>query len=308
MIANKRYKVLFLVVGTPKWQEAAILPTKLPEIELLADVTTHFLPSITASAKQIEQWRTVNHYLADKYDEFDGFVIMQEPDSLIYGAVASATAWLKNRKPIIYTTAPWQDGDFVFDDNLFSLGWRANIINALQMVAKQVPLVMILYGQKVMEATLARKVNLSQLNAFVSRNNKYIAHLDWGLELSNNIPIIAQGKKIANQWSNEFLVIYLHPGFNWNNFSHAWKKARAVIIKSNRQTGLTETDRKQLAKYFNDKPVIIYNRLGFMIENSLPTNFVLVDNMTWEETIVRTSWALAQTDNISKFIKLLTRS
>ena len=278
----------------------------MPEIDLLAQADIKTIDYYDQPNKSIIYWQKVNQLIEQYYDDYDGFIIIKEPDSLIFAAIATQTALIKNSKPIIFTTAPFQDGGFSFMKGIYQVGLRTNIINSLQLISTGIPETMIVYGQKVIVANKTKKKSMNELNAFLSVDDHYLAEIDFQVQLKSAFAKNQNNMKMINKFCQDFNILYLHPGFIWSDYRFILQKSKALIIKSNRQRGLTKHDYQYLQKYFSNKPIIIFNKLG-LLNDDLPANYILVNKMTWEEIVVRTMWCLAQTNEPKKFKRLFVK-
>jgi L-asparaginase len=303
--SNKR--VLFIIICSKKdVSKDNFLALQMPEISLLAKADTKIIEYHNKPNKSIYYWSRVNELIKNNYQDYDGFIVIKEPDSLIFSALATQTALIKNSKPIIFTTAPFEDGDFNLVKNIYQIGLKTNIINSLQLISAGIPEVMIVYGQKVMTADKAKKISTSELNAYQSIDDDYLAEIDLSISIKKEYNMNSKAVKMVNKFDDQISFLYLHPGFHWTDYPRILRKSKALIVKSNRQRGLTKYDYQYLEKYFVDKPIVLFNKLG-LIDEQIPSNYILVKNMTWEEVIVRTMWCLAQAKELKKFKKLFQK-
>ena len=282
--------------------KADLVASKMPELDLLAEIVT--LPlCMDPNVSQLECWQAVNETIYKNYDRYDGFIIVGKADNLIYSAVAADTAFAKNYKPIIFTTAILSGGGFKFK-KLSDLSLKTNLINALQLINSGISDIMIVYGQKAVLATLARKKSVSQLNSYDSLTGEYIATADFSIELHVKPEKKSKYVVFVNKFDDDLALLYLHPGFVWDKYKDILKNSRALIIKSMYSDGLLDVNIKWLHQNFKDKPIIIYNRLGIFREKALPDNYMISKQMSWETMIVRTMWCLGKTKTTVGFKKI----
>ncbi len=300
-MAKNRVLIIYLDMRN-SLQQADLIASKMPELDLLAEIVT--LPlHIKTGSSQLESWLAINNTIYSNYDRYDGFVIVAKGDNLIYSAVATDTAFIKNYKPIVFTTALLSGGGFKFK-KLSDLSLKTNLINALQLINSNISDVMLVYGQKAIQASLARKVSVSHLNSFDSLTGEYIATVDFSLELLAKPKKKNRDVEFINKFNNNLSVFYLHPGFAWDKHKAVLKKSKALIIKSIHTDGLLDNDILWLKENFSNKPIIIYNRLGIVRDNPLPSNYIITSLMSWEMMIIRTMWCLAQSKSTTEFKKM----
>lgn len=300
-MAKNRVLIIYLDVRN-SLQQADLIASKMPELDLLAEIV--ILPvKVKEDCSQVESWQVINKTIYNNYDKYDGFVVVGKGDNLIYFAVATDTAFVKNYKPIIFTTALLSGGGFKFK-KLADLSLKTNLINSLQIINSNISDVMIVYGQKAILASLARKVSISRLNSYDSLTGEYIATVDFSLELlakpkKKNKDVISK-----NEFDDRIALLYMHPGFVWNKYKQVLKQSRALILKSTHSDGLLDKDIEWLKNNFPNKPIIIYNRLGIIREEPLPNNYIVTNLMSWETMIIRTMWCLAMTKSANGFKKI----
>jgi L-asparaginase/Glu-tRNA(Gln) amidotransferase subunit D len=299
-MAKNKVLIIFIDANN-NLQQVDFVAQKMPELDLLAEISTISL-FIKDGWSQLEAWKNINKAIYSNYSSYDGFIVVSKADTLIYSAVAANTAFVKNYKPIIFTTTGQLDSGFEFS-KIIEIGLKTNLINALQLISRQVKEVMIVYGQKAILATLARKISSSDVAAFDSLTGEYIATINFSLELLTQPKKKKRIVKFANDFQDKFALLYMHPGFVWDKYKNVLNDSDVLILKSSHRDGLLEKDIDWLKENFSNKPIIIYNRIGIEREKPLPSNYIIPKKITWENMMIRTMWSLAQAKSGESFEK-----
>ncbi len=136
-----------------------------------------------------EDWITLAGIIQDNYDDFDGFVILHGTDTMAYTASAISYLLENLQKPVVFTGAQVPIGKMRTDA-------RENLMTALEVAVATrtgrciLPEVCILFGDLLLRANRARKVESSHFNAFKSVNFPALAHAGVRIEYH---PMYIQG-------------------------------------------------------------------------------------------------------------------
>ncbi|MCR4279972.1 MAG: asparaginase domain-containing protein, partial [Candidatus Komeilibacteria bacterium] len=249
-------------------------------------------------------WQALNSKIGLNYDFYDGFIVVGNPNRLIYDAVAVRTAFFILGKPVVFTAAPFAETSWDLKrTEVENLALRTNLINSLYMVERNIPEVMIVFGQRVMAAENASKVNLSELDAFVARDNTYLAEFNVGFSTTAK-QRNDEGYQCSNEYSDRLAVIYYHPALRWESYKNLLETSQALLIKTHLREGVDEPARNFLAQNFSSKPILIYNKLSGETSRSWSAEYGYVGDKSWERAVIRSMWCLAQTNDTKQFWKI----
>ena len=131
----------------------------VPEFDL-----EEYRPVLDSSNMRPLDWLRIARGIAERYDEYDGFVVLHGTDTMAYTASALAFILRGLAKPVVLTgsqiplTAPRTDA-------------RSNLVNSLAIAANfRVPEVTLFFGTTLLRGCRAVKVNAEGFDAFDSPN------------------------------------------------------------------------------------------------------------------------------------------
>lgn len=165
------------------------LKINVPELQHIGcDISTEqFVPPIDSSAINPNHWSKMAHVIRDRYDEFDGFVILHGTDTMAYTASALSFMLKHLTKPVILTGSQLPIGKLRTDG-------KENLITAIEIAAAtlnghpRVPEVCIFFQNRLMRGNRTSKVSADQFNAFESYNHVPLAYA--GIDIKYNDSVI----------------------------------------------------------------------------------------------------------------------
>ena len=213
---------------------------EVPELGKFAyKIDTHtFSPLIDSSDVEPSLWVALANLIEEKYDEYDGFVILHGTDTMAYSASVLSFMIEGLTKPVIFTGsqlpigAPRTDG-------------KENIISAVEIAAAKnndghalVPEVCICFDSILMRGNRTSKLNSDNFRAFRSENCPPLAEA--GISIRYNTPIIrkpeswTQAPAFHKQLDTRVAILKLHPGITPQVVKDivCSKDTRAVIIET----------------------------------------------------------------------------
>ncbi|HOD40386.1 MAG TPA: asparaginase [Candidatus Wallbacteria bacterium] len=147
-----------------------------PEVKKIAHITKKELFNIDSTNIQLNHWQKIASAIFDSYDDYDGFVITHGTDTLAYTAAALSFMLQNLKKPVILTGSQMPLGEIGSDA-------RNNFINSFIAATKDINEVAILFGEKIIRGTRAKKISAFHLNAFESVNEKPIGEVGLVIKL-----------------------------------------------------------------------------------------------------------------------------
>ncbi len=150
----------------------AHLMAHVPELkELGYKIKSHqFDPPIDSSDMTPERWAQLVTIISERYEEFDGFVILHGTDTMAYTASALSFMLEGLSKPVILTGSQLPIGILRTDG-------KENLINAIELAAAynadgtpKVPEVCVFFGQQLLRGNRSTKRSSEEFNAFASYN------------------------------------------------------------------------------------------------------------------------------------------
>jgi L-asparaginase len=144
---------------------------KIPEISLLeCDVSIHaFDKPLDSSDIGPEEWKIIAKIIFDKYNDFDGFLILHGTDTMSY--TASALSFMLNglRKPVILTGSQLPIGDLRTDakENLLTSLYYASLYEGNEALVQEVA---IYFEYKLLRGNRTLKYSAEYFDAYKSPN------------------------------------------------------------------------------------------------------------------------------------------
>lgn len=148
------------------------LADNVPEFKLIPTAidTYQFIPAIDSSNMSPEFWAQIVSIIVEKYDYYDGFVVLHGTDTMSYTASALSFMLENLTKPVILTGSQLPIGQLRTDG-------KENLMTSLELAAAHhhdgtpmVPEVCIYFNGHLLRGNRSTKQNADELNAFDSFN------------------------------------------------------------------------------------------------------------------------------------------
>lgn len=153
------------------------LLAKVPELnDFDVEIHTHqFNPPIDSSDMSPQLWTDLVHIIAEKYQMYDGFVILHGTDTMAYTASALSYMLENLTKPVILTGSQLPIGQLRTDG-------KENLITSIEIASAKredgramVPEVCIYFNGHLMRGNRCTKQSADKFNAFESFNYAHLA-------------------------------------------------------------------------------------------------------------------------------------
>ncbi|MCR5351338.1 MAG: type I asparaginase [Bacteroidales bacterium] len=206
------------VDGTLKPFDFSGILEEVPELRKFAlriDSYT-FNPLIDSSDVEPALWQALARLIQERYDEYDGFVILHGTDTMAYSASALSFMLENLSKPVIFTGSQLPIGEPRTDG-------KENLISAVEIATAKdskhqamVPEVCICFNSQLLRGNRSIKVNATGFDAFKSPNYPLLATA--GINIKYNNSFIhhdydrRKGLTVHNDLDTRVSVLKLHPG------------------------------------------------------------------------------------------------
>jgi len=181
---------------------------EVPEFDLV-----EYSPLLDSSNISLQEWVKIARDIEDKYDRYDGFVILHGTDTMAYTASALSFMLEELTKPVILTGSQIPLCEVRSDA-------RDNLITALMIAGKyRVPEVCLYFHNKLFRGNRSTKVSADGLIAFDSPNYPSLA--DVGVRITLNEKLIRKagsGLKLTEFSNHQIAVLKLFPGIQFEVF------------------------------------------------------------------------------------------
>ncbi len=211
---------------------------RIPELHLLdCEIdTVSFQKPIDSSNIQIAHWQQIATIIGEKYDSFDGFVVLHGSDTMSYSASALSFMLENLAKPVVFTGSQLPIGDLRTDA-------KENLITAIQIASLQengravFNEVCLYFEYKLYRGNRTTKISAEHFNAFTSPNFPELA--ESGVHLKVNKNLLLKNKstkklKINIAFDDNVAVLKLFPGINRNVLSSVLRtpKLRGIVLET----------------------------------------------------------------------------
>ena len=197
-----------------------------------------FDPLIDSSDVEPSNWKTLVQIIEDRYDDYDGFVILHGTDTMAYSASALSFMIEGLTKPIIFTGSQLPIGVPRTDG-------KENLISAVEIAAAKdeddhalAPEVCICFDNVLMRGNRTSKINSSNFRAFRSENLPPLAEAGISIRYNNDIIIKPanweEKPKFYKEIDTRVAILKIHPGITPQVVKDILcsKDSRAVIIET----------------------------------------------------------------------------
>lgn len=177
-----------------------------------------FDPVIDSSNIDPGVWVRMADIIEERYDDFDGFVVLHGTDTMAYSASALSFMLENLNKPVILTGSQLPIG-------LLRTDGKENLINAIEIAAAKengaaaVPEVCIYFDNKLSRGNRTTKLSAEHFDAFNSPNYPFIAEVGLHLKYNRNHIALPQKnrKLIVNKvFNSNVAILKLFPGITRN--------------------------------------------------------------------------------------------
>ncbi len=215
------------------------LLSRVPELEQFqTEISTYqFSPPIDSSDMSPQFWIRLARLITDRYDEYDGFVILHGTDTMAYTASALSFMLQNLTKPVILTGSQLPIGQLRTDG-------KENLITSIEMAAARhqdgtpiVPEVGIYFNGHLMRGNRTTKQSADEFNAFESFNYPHLA--DAGVQITYHEDMIHRPnyrKPIVPQFELDANVIIfsLFPGVREDLIRHiiSTPNLRSIVMRT----------------------------------------------------------------------------
>lgn len=177
--------------------------------------SVQFSHPIDSSNMNPEYWNEIVKAIADRYEEFDGFVVLHGTDTMAYTASALAFMLRNLRKPVVITGSQLPIGDTREDGT-------ENLISALQVAAAKdengdpmIQEVVISFQDYIVRGCRSTKFTSTGFHAFKSFNYPNLGTIDLHIEYAK--PYLMRHETALPlepfySMDSNLLVLWLYPG------------------------------------------------------------------------------------------------
>jgi L-asparaginase len=201
-----------------------------------------FDPILDSSNMNPEVWAELAELIKEKYNAFDGFVILHGSDTMSFTASALSFMLQNLAKPVILTGSQLPIGEIRTDA-------KENLITALEIAATKkdnkamVPEVCIYFDYQLFRGNRSIKYNSEKFEAFASPNYPILAEAGVNLDFYPNyiLPIPTEPFQIHTSFNANIGVLKMYPGITENAVRVITESSTEAIILEAFGSGNTTT-------------------------------------------------------------------
>jgi len=222
-----------------------------------------FEQPIDSSDVSPEFWIKLVDIIHEKYEQYDGFVILHGSDTMAYTASALSFMLENLNKPVILTGSQLPIG-------LLRTDGRENLIASLEIASAKknnkplIPEVCILFENSLFRGNRTHKFNAENFEAFISPNYPNLAEI--GVNIKYNYPVISHPNidflVSHRKLDNNIVVLKMFPGISHKAIEAILniEELKAVVLETYGSGNIT-TDQKVifLLSEAIKKGIIIFN-------------------------------------------------
>lgn len=183
---------------------------EIPEFDLI-----EYDPLLDSSNLSVKEWVKIAQDIKEKYEKYDGFVILHGTDTMAYTASALSFMLEDLTKPVILTGSQIPLCEIRNDA-------RDNLITSLMIAGNdRIPEVCLFFGNELYRGNRATKISSDELVAFDSPNYPPLAEAGVRIVL-NERAIREAGKemKLSKFDSHQIAVLKIFPGIQFEIFEN----------------------------------------------------------------------------------------
>lgn len=280
----------------------------VPELKLLAKIEPLFIKGEIDELNGPNLWSKVSQQIYKNYAYYDGFVILNDPESILHLGIALSLALKNLARPVVLTGSQVSERSLKIPERSFKkaksfggLGVKSNLINAVQMATMDFPLVSLIFGNQCLRPVKAERTAVYALNIFSSADSQYLAKVDFGISPEEKLESPTGRLILKNKFEPAVIYLKYYPGLSFAILKNLLTHYQGLILES--LTGIPIPKELVTALSKLKSPIIIYNRLYLPRLNR--KNLIEISELTPETALVKLMWALGQTHNLEEIRNLM---
>lgn len=195
------------VLGVPGREAAMTSLRSLGEmLRSIANIELDYLVNIDSSNMHPSVWEQMVDAIVERYDDYDGFVLIHGTDTMAYSSSALSLMLQDLGKPVVLTGAQIPASQVETDT-------RRNLINAVRVACMDMGGVYLVFDQAVMAGARVSKVSESRLSAFESINEPPVGEIGVGIRIRQKVPARHDRRpSVTKGFDPSVAILTLYPG------------------------------------------------------------------------------------------------
>ncbi len=200
-------------------------------------------------------WERLANAINERYEDFDGFVVLHGTDTMAYTASALSFGFENLSKPVVFTGSQVPLSNRRTDA-------RRNLINSVELATLNLPEVCICFNDRVYRGNRATKISIGDFDAFASPNHPVLA--EFGVKLDIRTRYRPRSGSFQNhaRFDPRIQLLKLYPGMNFSRVIPGdASDLRALVIEAygsgNLPVGESLDLLPSLENYIRDDGIVI---------------------------------------------------
>ncbi|NBX17146.1 MAG: asparaginase [Proteobacteria bacterium] len=166
------------------------LATRVPELQEIAEIELEVICNIDSSDVDCTLWQKLATAIYERWDRFDGCVIIHGTDTMAYTASALSFFLAGLTKPVVLTGSQRPLAELRTDA-------RANIIDAVELATSGHPEVMVCFDSVVYRGSQVTKRSSEHLHAFAAQHSAPLGHFGVHFNVNRSLmrPVVARAQR-----------------------------------------------------------------------------------------------------------------
>lgn len=224
---------------------ANVLYEEIPELNEIAEIATVPLFFEDSSDLNASHWLQLADCIEQKYDEFDGFVILHGTDTMAFSASALSFGLKNLGKPVIFTGSQLPMSSIRSDA-------RRNLVNAIELATMDFKEVGICFNDALYRGNRCTKLSIGDFDAFGSPNCSPLADIGIQIEALVQEQFGDGDFKNVAKYSDEVFVLTAHPNLNPDLLMDLkLDKIKAIILRAFGSGNFCVKGEKSLLPFLN---------------------------------------------------------
>ncbi len=268
-----------------------------PNLKEIAELAVHYIDNIDSSNMKPEHWDKIASVIAEKYEEFDGFVITHGTDTMAYTSSALSYALGNLGKPVVLTGSQ-------IPGNKIETDARRNFVNAVRVATLNLAGVFLVFDEEIILGSRATKESESRLDAFETVNWDLVGEIRIDIRLSHEAKPRHSGKlNLQLGFETNVAALNLFPGMPKEVIENILNNGIKGLVLSAFGSGNLSYEYLEALKKAKEKKIAVVvdtqcmqgatlMHLYDVGKSAMDTGVIQAFDMSFESAITKLMWAL----------------
>lgn len=272
----------------------------MSEMDIIAETEGFFISS-GLTAIGITDWQAAAKNIHDHYDDFDGFVVVHQLDTLPAAATALSLMLTGIGKPVILCGSPILSADEKSAGRTTTVtttdyGAKASFINAVQVAVSEISGILVVNGSHIYRGA-------TMIGPLGALSGEILGKIDFGIRFFGQQSGRSERNwKLQSAFETKVAVAEYMPGVDIQHLLHLPRGTRAIFLSSPEGPGTIRAAIQQLHTVLPATlPIIVYS---IPLVTDMP-GAIAVNAPSRTAALLKAMWGLGQVTEAKKLKKLL---